>query len=114
MKKTFSLDDTFKMYCCALCLFKFKRHKQAVLKLRAVEYAILFLIYVYFNEAFCQKIYEITIIFKYKFLKFISRCSILQSIRISNLVVLKCDTKAKFERMFNIFFKKLSKEVLKI
>ena len=55
MKKTFSLGDTFKMYCCALCLFKFKRHKQAVLKLRAAEYAILFLIYVYFNEAFVKK-----------------------------------------------------------
>ena len=41
----------------------------------------------------------------------------------SNLVVLKCDNKAKFEKMalsrlkmgiFNIFFKRLSKEVLKI
>ena len=32
----------------------------------------------------------------------------------SNLVILKCDTKAKFEKMVNIFFKRLSKEVLKI
>ena len=32
----------------------------------------------------------------------------------SNLVILKCDTKAKFEKMLNIFFKRLSKEVLKI
>ena len=32
----------------------------------------------------------------------------------SNLVILKCDTKAKFEKMFKIFFKRLSEEVLKI
>ena len=31
-----------------------------------------------------------------------------------NLVILKCDNRAKFEKMFNIFFKRLSKEVLKI
>ena len=52
--------------------------------------------------------------FKYKFLKFISRCSILQSIRMLNLVILKCDAKAKFEKMFNISFKRLTQEVLKI
>ena len=48
------VDDTFKMYCCALCWLKFKLQKEALLKLRVVEYAIsffLFLIYVYFNEA---------------------------------------------------------------
>ena len=28
----------------------------------------------------------------------------------SNIVILKCDTKAKFEKMFNIFFKRLSVE----
>ena len=28
----------------------------------------------------------------------------------SNLVILKCDTKAKFEKMLNIFFKRLSVE----
>ena len=32
----------------------------------------------------------------------------------SNPAILKCDAKAKFEKMFNIFFKRLSKEVLKI
>ena len=32
----------------------------------------------------------------------------------SNLVILKCDIKAKLEKMFNIFFKRLSREVLKI
>ena len=32
----------------------------------------------------------------------------------SNLVILICDTKAKFGKMFKIFFQRLSKEVLKI
>ena len=32
----------------------------------------------------------------------------------SDLVILKCDTKAKFEKMFNLLFKRLSKEVLRI
>ena len=32
----------------------------------------------------------------------------------AKLVILKCDTKAKFEKMYNIFFKRQSKEVLKI
>ena len=32
----------------------------------------------------------------------------------ANLVIPKCDTKAKFEKNFNVFFKRLSKEVLKI
>ena len=58
-----------------------------------------FVIHVYFNETFVKKTYEIAIIFWYKFPKFISRCSILQNIRMSNLVILKCDTNAKFEKM---------------
>ena len=37
-----SFDGTFKMYCCALCYSKFRLHKHAAFKLRAVEYAILF------------------------------------------------------------------------
>ena len=32
----------------------------------------------------------------------------------ANLVILKYDTKAKFEKIFKIFFKRLSKDVLKI
>ena len=32
----------------------------------------------------------------------------------SNLVILKCDTKAKFEKMLNIFFKRLPNDVLMI
>ena len=35
-------DDTFKMYCCALCRLKFKLQKKALLKLRVVEYVISF------------------------------------------------------------------------
>ena len=47
------------MYCSSLCWSKFKLHKQVVLKLRAVEYAISFfrfLVYVYFNKAFVKEI----------------------------------------------------------
>ena len=42
-KKYYSLkfDDTFKIYCFALCLSESKLHKQAVFKLRSVKYAIL-------------------------------------------------------------------------
>ena len=36
-----TFNDTFKMYCCALCSSKFKLHKEAVFKLRTVEHAIL-------------------------------------------------------------------------
>ena len=77
-------------------------------KLRAVEYAISFfffrfLIYVSFNEAFAKKNYEVTIIFSFKFPKFISRCSILQNIKTSNPVILKWrhfQHKAKFEKKY--------------
>ena len=44
------------MYCCALCLSKFKLPKQSIFKLRALEYAISgafrFPFCVYFDEAF--------------------------------------------------------------
>ena len=77
-----------------------------------------FLIYVYFNEAFVKKLYEISIIFQYKFPKFISRCSILQNIRMSNLVKLKWQSfqhKTKFQNRFeigsfNLFYKRLYNE----
>ena len=45
-----------------------------------------------FSRDFCQKLYEKTIFFKIKFQKFISRCSILQKIRMSNFVILKWQT----------------------
>ena len=47
------------------------------------------LIYVYFSKAFVKKLYEKTMIFWNKFPKFISRCSVLQNTRMSNLVILK-------------------------
>ena len=64
---------------------------QALFKLRAVEYAIPFFSISnlwYFSRDFCQKVYE-TILFQLKFQKPISRCSILQKIKMSNFVILK-------------------------
>ena len=67
-KKLYNLpfDDTFKMYCCALFQSKFKVHKLAVLKLRAVEYATSFLfdfLLTFILTRLLPKNYEITIIF---------------------------------------------------
>ena len=103
---------------------------QAVFKLQAVEYAILFFLISYlplFQRGFCQKSYEKTIIFSFKFPKFISQCSILQNIRMSKLLILKwrpVEYKANFEKrsllfsseiaIFDIFFKRWTKKVLKI
>ena len=42
-----------------------------------------------FLRDFCQKVYEETIHFQLKFQKSISRCSILQKIKMSNFVILK-------------------------
>ena len=42
-----------------------------------------------FSPGFCQKLYEKTIFFKYKFKKFLSRCTVLQSFMIWNILVLK-------------------------
>ena len=55
-----------------------------------------------FQRGFCQENYEVTIFFQYKFPKFISRCSILQNIRMSYSVILKWrhfEHKAKFKKM---------------
>ena len=82
---------TSKMYC-GLFQWEWKFHRWAVFKLRAVEYAIpLFSIshLQCFSRNFYQKVYEETILFQLKFQKSISRCSILQKIRMSNFVVLK-------------------------
>ena len=76
------------MYCCALCLLKFKLQEQALLKLWVVEYAISFFFsisYVYFNDEANAK-FEKIVPFLFRF---------------------KID-------IFNMFFKRLSKEVLKI
>ena len=88
-----------------LCISKFKLHKQTVFKLWAVEYAISFIFTIsylrLFQRGFFQQIYEKIIIFQYKFPRLISRCSTLQNIRMSNLVILKwrCfEYKAKFEK----------------
>ena len=43
----------------------------------------------YSARDFCQKVYEETILFQLKFQKSISRCSILQKIKMSNFVILK-------------------------
>ena len=43
----------------------------------------------YSARDFCQKVYEETILFQLKFQKSISRCSILQKIRMPNFVILK-------------------------
>ena len=45
----------------------------------------------YSARDFCQKVYEETILFQLKFQKSISRCSILQKIRMPNFVILKCE-----------------------
>ena len=61
-------------------------------KLRVVEYAIPFFSISHllcFSRGFCQKVYEETIPFQLNFQKSISRCSILQKIRMSNFVILK-------------------------
>ena len=42
---TFQPHDTFKMYCCTLCLSKFNLRELAVFKLQAVEYAVSFRFY---------------------------------------------------------------------
>ena len=42
-----------------------------------------------FSKDFCQKVYEEIILFQLKFQKPISRCSILQKIKMSNFVILK-------------------------
>ena len=42
-----------------------------------------------FSRHFCQKVHKETILFELKFQKSISRCSILQKIRMSNFVILK-------------------------
>ena len=82
-----------------------------------------FLIYVYFNETFVKNFMKKTLSFEYKFPKFISRCSILQNIRMSNLVILKrrpFEYKVKFEKrpllfrseigIFDIFLKRMYEE----
>ena len=57
-------------------------------------------------------------LFLNKFPKLISKCSILQNIRISNFVILKrqpFEYEAKFEKVFlTYFFKDCTKKVLKI
>ena len=73
---------------------------------------------------FIYELYEKTIIFKYKFPKFISRCRILLNIRKSNLVILKWrpfEYRAKLEKrpllfrseigILDIFFKRLCEEI---
>ena len=94
------------------------------------EYVILFFSISYlclFSRGFRQKRYQKTIIFQCKFPKFISRCSILQNIRMSNLVILKWWSfkyKVKFEKkpisfnskigIFEKFLKDCTKKVLRI
>ena len=59
-KKYYNLtfDDTFKIYCCALCQSKFKHHKWALFTERWMWHYVFFdfrfLVYVYFNEAFLK------------------------------------------------------------
>ena len=79
------------------------------------------LIYVYFDEAFVKNVMKKRTFFKYIFPKFFSRCSILQNIRISNLVILKWwpfrKRSLSFRSeigIFNLFCKSLNKKVLKI
>ena len=63
-KKYFKLlfKNTFKMYCCALLSSKFNLHKQAIFKLRAVEYAVSFfsIFFVYFNKAFDKNLKKLS------------------------------------------------------
>ena len=54
-----------------------------------------------FQRGFFQQVYEKIIIFQYKFPKLISKCSALQNIKMSNLVILKWwrfEYKTKFEK----------------
>ena len=86
-----SFHDAFKMNYCLLCYFKFKIHKQNDFKLLAAEYSF----YFFLISSLClfprdfQTTYAKTIIFKYKFPKFLPRCSTLAKITMSNLPVLK-------------------------
>ena len=48
-----------------------------------------YLIYSVFHKTFVKKVYKETILFQLKFQKSISRCSILQKMRMSNFVILK-------------------------
>ena len=81
-----TFDETFKIYCCYPNSSSIKK-----LYLRAVKSAISFFSISYicsFYQGFCQKLCEKINIFEYRFPKFISRFSILQNIKISNLVIL--------------------------
>ena len=42
-----------------------------------------------FSREFCQKVYGETFLFQFKFQKLISRCCILQKIKMSNFVIMK-------------------------
>ena len=68
-----------------------------------------------FSRHFCQKVHKETIIFELKFQKSISRCSILEKIRMSNFVILQWrpfEYKVKSRKpcqFLGLFFKKKKK-----
>ena len=67
------------MYCSVLHYLKLKVSKQGFSKIDDVEYRVLFFSILYltlFSRGFCQKLYEKTFPFQYKFSNSISRCTV--------------------------------------
>ena len=77
------------------------------MKISHVRYSIFSISHLYcFSRDFCQKVYEETILFQLKFQKSISRCSILQKIRMSKFVILDggpLNIRQKFEKCFHFW-----------
>ena len=83
--------DTSKMYCCGLFLWKWKFHRLVIFRLQIVEYASPFFrydIFSVFHENFVKKFMK-SYPFSARNSKCISRCSILEKIKMSDFVILK-------------------------
>ena len=85
-KKYYNLifDNTFTMYYSSSINDSFSNYGQLNMLFPFSDLLIVFIL-----MRLLSKICKKTIIFWYKFPKFISRCNILQNIRMSNIVILK-------------------------
>ena len=70
-------------------------------------FTIPYLIYSVFHVDFCQKVYQKNIFFQIKFQKPISSCTILEKIKMSNIMILKWwsfEYKLKSLKIFGVVF----------